>query len=85
MATQNFPRIYIGPSIPKGYLKTNMIFANGYPAVARALIDTYPVFEKLTIPTSEYADAVNQLGKKGTLLNNYAIQAAQLLKEGING
>lgn len=85
MATQNFPRIYIGPSVPKGYFKTNMIFANGYPVAAKALIEKYPVFEKLTVPTSEYADAVNQLSKKGTLLNTYAIQATKLLKEGING
>lgn len=85
MATQNFPRIYIGPSVPKGYFKTNMIFANGYPVAAKALIDKYPVFEKLTVPTSEYATAVAQLSKKGTLLNTYALQATQLLKEGING
>lgn len=83
--TTTFPKIYIGPSIPKGYFKTNMIFANGYPAPAQELINKYPVFEKLIVPTSEYTSALQQLGKKGTLLNNYAREATSLLKEGING
>ena len=47
-----WPRIYVGPSIPKGYFKSNMVFADGLGTVARELVEK--LFQRLTRQAQDY-------------------------------
>ncbi len=80
-----FPKIYIGPTIPKGYFKQNMVFADGLPVPAKELVEKYPVLGELIVPTSEYIQALEKLGTQGTRLNSYGLKAVEIMKEIANG
>ena len=54
-----WPRIYVGPSIPKGYFKANMVFADGLSTVAQALVEKHP----------ELNTALSEVNKAGSRLH----------------
>lgn len=74
----NFPRIYVGPSLEKGYLKANMVFADGYPQALKELFEKYPFLESLIVPTKDYFLAVQQVAMKGSYLNNLYLKAKEI-------
>lgn len=80
-----FPKIYIGPTIPKGYFKQNMVFADSLPVPAKELVEKYPVLGELIVPTSEYISALDKLGTQGTLLHTYGLKAVEIMKEIAHG
>lgn len=84
-AGTGFPKIYIGPTIPKGYFKQNMVFADGLPVPAKELVAKYPVLGELIVPTSEYISALDKLGTQGTLLHTYGLKAVEIMKEIAHG
>lgn len=79
-----WPRIYVGPSMSKGYFKSNMVFANGFSAVAKELIEKMPLLKQLIVPTAEYVIAKQQIATKGTMLNTVFNKVAEQLKENAN-
>lgn len=74
-----WPRIYVGPSIPKGYFKANMVFADGLGAVAQALVDKHPELNTLIVPTKDYVKALSEVNKVGSRLHG-AYEKALLIK-----
>ena len=63
-----WPRIYVGPSIPKGYFKANMVFADGLGTVAQELVEKYPILNTLIVPTKDYVKALSEVNKVGSRL-----------------
>jgi len=78
-AELTWPRIYVGPSIPKGYFKSNMVFADGLGAVAQALVEKYPELNTLIVPTKDYVKALSEVNKVGSRLHG-AYEKALLIK-----
>lgn len=74
-----WPRIYVGPSIPKGYFKANMVFADGLSAVAQALVAKHPELNTLIVPTKDYVKALSEVNKVGSRLHG-AYEKALLIK-----
>ncbi|MGN0902874.1 MAG: hypothetical protein ACI4M9_06285 [Succinivibrio sp.] len=67
---ESWPRIYVGPSIPKGYLKANMVFADGLGTVAQELINKYPELNTLIVPTKNYVTAMSEVSRVGSRLHS---------------
>ena len=78
-----WPRIYIGPSIPKGYLQNNMIFADGYPEPVKNYIKEHASVARLIVATKDYAKSVAQLNVQGSLLNNARNQLFKEISKGV--
>lgn len=64
-----WPRIYVGPSLPRGKLVKNTVFAEAYPAHIAELIKAHPTIDQLIVPTSKLQKAKLELAQKGSLLN----------------
>ncbi len=79
LSTASWPRIYVGPSIPKGYFKTNMVFENGLGTVAKELVEKYPVLNTLIVPTKDFVKALSEVNKVGSRLHG-AYEKALLIK-----
>ena len=82
-ATKDFtwPRIYVGPSIPKGYFKSNMVFADGLGTVARELVEKYPILNTLIVPTKDYVKALSEVNKVGSRLHGAYKKALEIKGE----
>lgn len=80
-ATQEktWPRIYVGPSIPKGYFKSNMVFENGLGDVAQTVVDKHPELDILIVPTKDFVKALSEVNKVGSRLHS-AYQKALNIK-----
>lgn len=78
VASVTWPRIYVGPSLPKAKLPQFAVFANGYPQYVEDLMDKCPSLKTLIVPTSKVQKARRDLTVKGTLLNS---MAAKVLSE----
>ena len=76
---KTWPRIYVGPTIPKGYFKANMVFADGLGTVAQELVKKYPILETLIVPTKDYVKALSEVNKVGSRLHG-AYQKALKIK-----
>lgn len=73
-ASITWPRIYVGPSLPKAKLPQFTVFANGYPQYVQDLIDKCPSLKQLIVPTSKVQQARRELAVKGTLLNTLSLK-----------
>ena len=82
-ATQEktWPRIYVGPTIPKGYFKSNMVFADGLGTVARELVEKYPILNTLIVPTKDYVKALSEVNKVGSRLHGAYKKALEIKGE----
>ena len=76
-----WPRIYVGPSIPKGYFKSNMVFADGLGTVARELVEKYPILNTLIVPTKDYVKALSEVNKVGSRLHGAYKKALEIKGE----
>ena len=59
---------YIGPTI-KNKIDEGTIFTNGYPQIAKELVASQPLIQKLFVPLSEYADKKKEVETKDSVLN----------------
>lgn len=59
---------YIGPTI-KNKIDEGTIFTNGYPKIAKELVVSQPLIQKLFVPLSEYADKKKEVETKDSVLN----------------
>ena len=80
-AELTWPRIYVGPSIPKGYFKSNMVFADGLGTVARELVEKYPILNTLIVPTKDYVKALSEVNKVGSRLHGAYKKALEIKGE----
>lgn len=80
-AELTWPRIYVGPSIPKGYFKSNMVFADGLGTVAQELVKKYPILETLIVPTKDYVKALSEVNKVGSRLHGAYKKALEIKGE----
>jgi|GEM_PF-3575535 len=78
---KTWPRIYVGPSIPKGYFKSNMVFADGLTDVAKALVEKHPVLETLIVSTKDYVKASAEVSQKGSKLHSAYSKALEIKGE----
>lgn len=80
-ATQEktWPRIYVGPTIPKGYFKSNMVFEDGLGDVAKAVVEKHPELEILIVPTKDFVKSLTEVNKVGSRLHG-AYQKALKIK-----
>ena len=76
-----WPRIYVGPSIPKGYFKANMVFADGLGTVAQELVEKYPILNTLIVPTKDYVKALSEVNKVGSRLHGAYKKALEIKGE----
>lgn len=75
--------IYVGPSLPGGFLAQHTVFRDGLPKYLEDIRKNNPQLDVLIVPVSQLLDAQEQLGCKGTAVQ----QAFQALsrKEQANG
>ena len=82
--------IYIGPSLPKAMLKSNKIFEGTPEEIKKelaAVLEKFPLVERLLVPTKELAAAKDKVRTPGNILNKYysdvvSAASAELEKEG---
>lgn len=82
--------IYIGPSLPKAMLKSNKIFEGTPEEIKKelaAVLEKFPLVERLLVPTKELAAAKDKARTPGNILNKYysdvaSAASAELEKEG---
>ncbi len=74
-----WPRIYVGPVIPKGYLKKNMVFANGFNSIVQDLIDKHPELNTLIVPTGDYVKALSEVNRVGSRLHSAYLKALKII------
>lgn len=68
--TLTWPRIYVGPSIPKGYFKSNMVFEDGLGEVAQEVVNKHPELNTLIVPTKDFVKALSEVNKVGSRLHS---------------
>lgn len=82
--------IYIGPSLPKAMLKSNKIFEGTPEEIKKelaAVLEKFPLVERLIVPTKELATAKDKVRTAGNILNKYysdiaSAASAEIEKEG---
>lgn len=80
--------VYIGPSLPKGQLKSNTIFAGTREDIMKnvaGITEKIPLVEKMFVPVSELADKKQRVKTEGNIYNKFykdiASAAIKLLEE----
>lgn len=80
--------VYIGPSLPKGQLKSNTIFAGTREDIMKnvaGITEKIPLVEKMFVPVSELADKKQRVKTEGNIYNKFykdiASAATKLLEE----
>lgn len=77
---------YIGPSLPKGRLKTNTILSGTYAEITEYYKDEitlYPSVARLIIPVTRLAESRERVQTSGNLLHkNYQDIAAAIVPKG---
>ena len=66
--------VYIGPSLPFGNLRTSMILKGTGEEIdvwMSGLKESYPEIERLLVTPEELTDALDKVGRKGTILHKY--------------
>lgn len=81
-APVTWPRIYVGPSLPKAKLPQFTVFANGFPQHIQDLMAKSPSLKQLIVPTSKVQQARRDLAVKGTLLNTLSLK---IVNESLQG
>lgn len=79
-ASVQWPKIYIGPSLPRANLMQYTVFADGYPAYLDALLRAHPKLKEFMVPTSQTQQARREILKSGTRLNALAKDLAAEFK-----
>lgn len=82
--------VYVGPSLPKGQLKTNRIFIGTEAEIKKELetvLEKYPLVWKMLVPVKELAEKKDKVKTAGNVMNKYYSDiassiAANLAKEG---
>lgn len=66
--------VYIGPSLPFGKLRSSMILkgtGEEIGAYLGELKESYPEIERLLVAPEDLTDALDKVGRKGTILHKY--------------
>lgn len=66
--------VYFGPSIPFGRLRTAMILKGSEEELMRFLepeLEKYPEVRHLVAPVEKLSEAMEKVGRRGTLLHKY--------------
>lgn len=66
--------VYIGPSLPAGWLKSNQVFTGTMTEIEKGLKDVlekYPAVRRLLIPVEQLADKKEKARTLGNILNKY--------------
>lgn len=84
-AAKNAPKqyVYIGPSVPRGKLLKNAIFAGSREEIEKYLADVlekYPKVKTLIVPIEELAISREQVSKTGNAINRYYVELASEFK-----
>ena len=59
-------KIYVGPSIPRGFMRTGQVYTNGFPTPVVETIKIYPEVRQLIVETAEYQRSLNDLKDSAT-------------------
>lgn len=66
--------VYIGPTLPAGWLKSNSVFTGTMPEIEKELetvLGKYPAVKKLFVPVGQLADKKEKIRTPGNILNKY--------------
>ena len=66
--------VYIGPSLPKGQLKSNTIFMGTKEEIlshVKEITDKIPLVEKMFVPVEQLADKKQKVQTEGNIYNKY--------------
>ncbi len=66
--------VYIGPSLPAGWLKSNQVFTGTVTEIEKnleAVLEKYPAARKLLVPAGQLADKKEKVRTPGNILNKY--------------
>ncbi len=72
--TETVTMVYIGPSLPAGWLKSNQVFTGTMKEIGedlKAVFDKYPAAKRLLVPVGELADKKEKARTPGNILNKY--------------
>lgn len=72
--TERVTMVYIGPSLPAGWLKSNRVFTGTMPEIEedlKAVLEKYPAAKKLLVPVGQLADKKEKARTPGNILNKY--------------
>lgn len=73
-AKEKMTLVYIGPSLPAGWLKSNKVFTGTKLEIEKELetvLGKYPLVRKLLVPVSQLADKKEKARTPGNILNKY--------------
>ena len=66
--------VYIGPSLPKGMLKSNRVIYGTRKEIRKELaeaLEKFPLAEKMLVPVEELAEKKDKARTAGNILNKY--------------
>lgn len=66
--------VYVGPTLPAGWLKSNSVFMGTMPEIEKELetvLGKYPAVKKLFVPVDQLADKKEKARTPGNILNKY--------------
>lgn len=73
-ASDEVQLVYIGPSLPKGQLKSNTIFMGTKEEIlshVKEITDKIPLVEKMFVPVDQLADKKQKVQTEGNIYNKY--------------
>lgn len=85
-AEQEVRLIYVGPTLPKGQLKANVVFVGTRSAIEAELaeaLEKFPPIKSLLVPVENLASAKNKINTSGNALHEQYTRVVSLIEESL--